>query len=253
MLGHASQPTHPKQDSVTSSKTRPETFDVISVKPSAPNSGVFTTRPNPDNFMMTGATLKFLVQYAYGVHDFQVEEASSWMASTRFDVFAKMDPVPNDATASVTDSQDWRHDQKLVETRLQSLLADRFGLRLHKTTSDRPIYILVIAKGGPKLHAAKTNTGYSASPGQLICSYSSMDNLAALLADATDRIVVDGTKLPGAFSFTLRWSRDDIANTVSNLPGLFTALTEQLGLKLQSAKGPVELLVIDRATLPSSN
>jgi uncharacterized protein (TIGR03435 family) len=231
-----------------SSPTQTTTFDVVSIKPSDPKNTGFAVRPDPNNFTMIGASLKFLVQYAYDLHGFQIEGAPAWMTSTRFDIVAK-----TDTTSAPAQSQDLEATLKLVRTRLQSLLADRFQLRAHKGTMEMPVYGLVVAKGGPKLQASTNNTGFSTGRGQFVCSDSSMDDLAALLSGVMDRMVLDQTRLTGDYKFSLKWTPDDSPNPNPDLPGLFTAIQEQLGLKLIPTKGPVEVLIIDHAERPSEN
>ena len=116
-----------------------------------------------------------------------------------------------------------------------------------------PVYGLVVAKGGPKLDASTANTGSITRGGQFVCSHSSMDDLASLLSSAMDRMVIDQTKLTGSYKFTLRWNPDESLNQNPDLPSIFTAIQEQLGLKLVPTKGPVEMLIIDHVESPSQN
>jgi uncharacterized protein (TIGR03435 family) len=230
------------------SPTQTTTFDVISIKPSDPNNRSIVIKPEPNSFTMTGASLKFLVQYAYDLHGFQIEGAPAWMASARFDILAKADPPSTPAQ-----SQDWEAGQKLLRARLQTLLADRFKLSAHKGTMEMPVYGLVVAKGGPRLQAPTNNTGFTTGRGQFVCSDSSMDDLASLLSGVMDRMVLDQTKLTGTYKFTLKWTPDESPESNPDLPGLFTSIQEQLGLKLVPTKGPVEMLIIDHVEKPSEN
>jgi uncharacterized protein (TIGR03435 family) len=118
---------------------------------------------------------------------------------------------------------------------------------------EMPVYGLVAAKGGPKLEASTTNTGSITRGGQFDCSYSSMDDLASLLSSAMDRMIIDQTKLTGSYKFTLRWNPGESLNPNPDLPGIFTAIQKQLGLKLVPTKGPVEILIIDHVESPSQN
>ena len=162
---------------------------------------------------------------------------------------------------------------------LQTLLADRFKLTTHRTTKELPIYSLVVAKGGSKLHEANSGEikgpdGRPEPPGSSLIGFRSgeltgqnleMDQLARLLTEQTGRTVVDNTGLKGNYDLTLNWTPDQIApnglagggpdSSTSSEPGpsIFTAIQEQLGLKLQSQKGPVEILVIDHVERPSEN
>jgi uncharacterized protein (TIGR03435 family) len=197
---------------------------------------------------MIGTSLKFLVQYAYDLHGFQLEGAPAWMSSTRFDIVAK-----TETTSAPAHSQDLEATLRLVRTRLQSLLADRFQFRAHKGTMEMPVYGLVVAKGGPKLEVSTSNTGFSTGRGQFLCSDSSMDDLASLLSGVMDRMVLDQTRLTGDYKFSLRWTPEESPNPNPDLPGIFTAIQEQLGLKLVPTKGPVEMLIIDHVERPSEN
>jgi uncharacterized protein (TIGR03435 family) len=223
-------------------------FDVVSIRPSDPKNTGFAVRPDPNNFTMTGASLKLLIEYAYDLHGFQIEGGPTWMTSSRFDIVAK-----TETTSAPTQSQDLEATLKLVRTRLQALLADRFQLRARKGTMEMPVYGLVVSKGGPKLEASTTNTGFSTGRGQFVCSGSSMDDLASLLSGSMDRMVIDQTKLTGSYKFTLKWTPDDSPNPDTDLPGLFTAIQEQLGLKLIPTKGAVEMLIINHVERPSEN
>jgi uncharacterized protein (TIGR03435 family) len=226
------------------------TFDVVSVKPSNPKDLTTQWRSGKDSFTMTGASLKLIIRYAYDLQDFQIDSAPAWINSARFDIIAKMD-APSAQPSSNPAEKD--AEQKLLEIRLQSVLADRFQLRVHKGAKEMPAYGLVVAKGGPKLTPSTKNKGYSTGPGQLTCSSTSMDNLASILSTMENRIVLDQTKLTGDYAFTLKWAPDDITNPNTDLPGLFTAIQEQLGLKLIPTKAPVPTLIIDHVEAPSSN
>ena len=241
------KPTPEQQASVPAQTT----FDVISVKPSDPKNLSMTMRPGANSFTITGAPLKMLIRYAYDLNDFQIEGASDWMNSARFDVVAKMD-APAAKTSSRSAEQD-ATEEKLMESRLQSLLADRFQLRVHKRIKEMPAYALVVAKGGPRLQPSTNNTGFTSRKGLLACKGSSMDDLASMLSNMENRIILDQTKLTGNYAFTLEWAPDDTTSPNADLPGLFTALQEQLGLKLMPTKAPVEILIIDHAETPSSN
>jgi uncharacterized protein (TIGR03435 family) len=224
------------------------TFDVVSIKPSDPKNLSSSIRPDPNNFTMSGTPLKFIIEYAYDLHDFQLEGAPAWVTSTRFDIVAKTETPSTPAP-----SQNLEARWKLVRVRLQSLLADRFKFRAHKGTMEMPVYGLVVAKGGPRLEASTANTGYTTAPGQFVCSDFSMDDLADLLSQSMDRMVLNQTKLTGSYKFTLKWTPDESPNSNPDLPGIFTAIQEQLGLKLVPTKGPVEVLLIDHVEMPSAN
>jgi uncharacterized protein (TIGR03435 family) len=233
-----------------STSTPAAAFDVVSVKPSDPKDLSTRWGPPKDSYTMTGASLKFIIMSAYDLHDFQIEGAPAWIDSARFDILAKMD-TPSEQPSSTPAEKE--AERKLLESRLQSVLADRFQLRVHKGAKEMPAYGLVVAKGGPKLNPSTKNTGFSSGPGQLVFSSTSMDNFASMLSTMENRIVLDQTKLTGDYTFTLKWAPDDTTNPNADLPGLFTAIQEQLGLKLIPAKAPVETLIIDHVEMPSQN
>ena len=241
------------QAPLTASTSTPAAFDVVSVKPSDPKVLTIQIRPGKDSFTMTGASLRFIIQNAYDLQGFQIESAPAWINSARFDIFAKMDAPSTEFPSAGARSQEWDAEQKLIEVRLQSLLADRFKLRVHKGTKEMPVYDLAVAKGGPKLEKSTENKGSRSGRGEFICSDSSMEDLASLLSSSLNRTVVDKTGLTDSYKFSLKWTPDDTPGTNADLPGLFTALPEQLGLKLVPAKGPVEVLLIDHVEMPSQN
>jgi uncharacterized protein (TIGR03435 family) len=159
-------------------------------------------------------------------------------------------PSPEPAGPSTPEGRDAK--QKLLALRLRSLLADRFKLHVRQAVKEKPVYDLVVAKDGSKLKEAMTNTGYSEGPGHLKCSYFSMQELASTLSDHMDRVIVDQTRLPGGYAFELTWNQND-KDINTTTPGIFTALHEQLGLKLVPSKRPVETLSIDHVEMPSQN
>jgi bla regulator protein BlaR1 len=140
---------------------------------------------------------------------------------------------------------------------IRALLIDRFKLTAHRETKTLPVYELIVAKGGIKFHP----TGPDIPPGSHMRGTGRtgfnatgyfMDGLANYLEDRVERNIIDKTNLPGRYDFSLKWAYDNPADPDSG-PSLFTALEEQLGLKLQPAKGPVEILVVDHVEMPSEN
>ena len=205
-------------------------------------------------------TLRFLIGDAYGVKDFQiVADGSSWTNTDRYDVTAR---AP-EGTANGFD----------IRPMVQSLLADRFKLVLHRETRELPIYELVAAKGGLRVTAPKDSSCVIPDPKNprpredfpfcdnirkgrgLIDAYGiTMPRLLPALSDVLGRVVVDKTGFKGIFDGHLEFTPDElIADADSKTPSIFTALQEQLGLRAESAKGPVEVLVVDRAERPSVN
>jgi len=194
-------------------------------------------------FRATGAPLNALIQLAYGVKDFQVSGRPKWADSESdesYDVVAQ-------PAAGVTLNRDQ------VKVAIQALLADRFKLKFHRETKDLPIYSLVVGKNGPKLtkNIDAPGPGATIGSGQLKGSKISMSILADLLAQLLDRTVRDDTGISGDFDVKLNWGPGQRADMDG--PSIFTALQEQLGLKLNAKKGPVEILIIDSAERPSGN
>jgi uncharacterized protein (TIGR03435 family) len=144
---------------------------------------------------------------------------------------------------------------------IQAMLADRFHLAMHRETRLLPIYALVVVKTGPgktgpKLQAADSNVGRPKTMlGQMIVQRMSVTTLADILTFDLKRPVKDETGLKGEFAFTLEWTPGLSASDdgPSSRPSLFAAVQEQLGLKLESAKGPIEVLVVDSVQRPSEN
>jgi len=222
------------------------TFDVASITPSKPDEVGIFIRPNPNNFKTTNASLKYLIMSAYNLHDIQIQSSLPWMDSARFDIIAKTD------NPSVKQG-DYEAQHKLMQVRLQALLVDRFKLRVHTDMKQMAIYTLVTAKDGPKLTKSTENTGLSMGRGYVKCSAFSASQFADVLTNVLDRIVVDHTGLTGDYTFTLKWNPVEAEGGDADLPDLFTAIQEQLGLKLQKDKGPVEVLLVDSAEKPSEN
>lgn len=183
--------------------------------------------------------LNLIIEPAYEVKEFQLLGRPAWLTSERFDIEARPgSPVKSD-------------ECKMM---LQTLLADRFKLALHRETRQMPVYKLVVGKSGPKLHKVDADAPlgiktFSTSKAELITRGSSMQQLAGMLAitGELENLVVDGTGLDGNYEFTLQWTpASQAADAATPGPSLSTALQEQLGLKLEAGKGPVEVLMIDR-------
>jgi uncharacterized protein (TIGR03435 family) len=213
-------------------------FEVVSIKKSAPGArGPTFYNPTPARFALSGITAKSLIAYAYDVREFQVSGGPSWLDSDEYDIVAK----PQGDISS---------ERILAMTR--NLLADRFRLNLHRESKELPVLALVIAKGGAKLHPSVAGgLDVRGGKGHFTARKITMPILAAQLAGRVfDRPVLDRTGIAGEFDIDLDWALDENPDTG---PSIFTALREQLGLRLESARGPVEMLVIDHAERPSEN
>jgi len=222
-------------------------FDAATVKPNNSGSSSSGTESTNGLLRITNQTLLRMIQYAYNLHDFQISGGPAWVRSDRYDVTARPE-------GSV-------HEKQMREM-LQSLLSERFHLQFHRQTQEGPIYALLIGKNGPKLQPAleSDNSGISSNSTAVMTmkgTHVTMEEIAASLANRVGRSVIDKTSLSGRFDFELSWVADltlaagtrDPGADVSG-PSIFTALQEQLGLRLDSQKGPIEMLLIDHAEKP---
>jgi uncharacterized protein (TIGR03435 family) len=236
----------------------PLVFEVATIKPSIPDAPgkLFTVRGR--DVMTINTTLSDLITFAYNVHTRQISGGPSWMDTEKFDVTGRpqADGQPND-----------RQLRGLV----QNLLEDRFKLAVHRDKKELPAYVIVVGTNGPRLTRNDTNPNGLPSLlfkglGMLPAVNASMSDFARVMQTAVlDRPVVDRTGIQGRYDFTLTWTPDDSqfrsmgvrvpppSNDANAPPGLFTAIQEQLGLKLESTDAPVEVIVIDRVEKPSAN
>jgi uncharacterized protein (TIGR03435 family) len=201
--------------------------------------------------------VSWLIAAAYGtpqgaLRPSQVAGAPGWLESEHYDINAK-----------AADAVSLPIDATLVSMRplLQSLLEDRFRLRAHFETRQLPAYALVLARPGgglgPRFGRSSfdcvkeaVKCGYKGGPGRVTGTAITTEVLMQLMANATDRVVIDRTGLTGRFDIELEWSPDQ---TATDRPSIFTAVQEQLGLKLESTRGPVEVLVIDHVERPTED
>ncbi|HVY93368.1 MAG TPA: TIGR03435 family protein, partial [Bryobacteraceae bacterium] len=189
---------------------------------------------------MTNVTLRMLIRFAYRVSDPQISDGPKWIDTTRFDIVAKAD-----GPAERTDLLDM----------LQPLLADRFQLRFHHETRTLAGYAITVAKGGMVAKPGDANhCGTNTNPGYINAKSCTMAELTTRLASILQRPVADRTNDSRRYDFVLRWTPDNMqAGGAADGISLFAALQEQVGVKLESQKVPVDVLVIDRAELPSEN
>ena len=235
-------------------------FEVATIKPSSPETrgqSILVGRGGSNLFTTTNTTLNDIITFAYDIHLRQVMGGPSWLESDRFDITAKPEQqgIPNIAQ---------------LRTMVQKLLAERFGLAFHREKREMPAYVLTVGKGTPKLTKNENGgllPGFGGrGPGSIGVQNSTMAEFAGFLqARVLDRPVVDQTGITGKFDFTLAW-RPDVAQLgppgaaptqlppdVEARPDLFTAIQEQIGLKLESSRAPVEAYVIDKVQKPSEN
>jgi uncharacterized protein (TIGR03435 family) len=221
------------------SPTGPLSFDAASIKPADPEHiGLQMYSPNPGSFRAMAADIKHLMTFAYNVRDVQVSGGPRWSDTELFDIQAK-------ASGPAT----------IAELRLmvRSLLENRFQLKMHRESKEQAVFDLVVGKRGPKLTPMESKgLGIGLDKTQLNGHGATMSGLASVLSSRVGHQVIDRTELTGFYDFTLTWTPDEAAATESG-PSIFTALQEQLGLRLEPAKGTVEMLVIDGVERPSGN
>jgi uncharacterized protein (TIGR03435 family) len=221
-------------------------FDAASIKRSQPGNlrgSTFEFLPGGGLRIVNG-TLRAILETAYDIREYQILGGPGWVNWDRYDILARSATGPDSIA--------------LVRLRLQKLLAQRFKLEVHGETRELPEYALEVAKNGSKLFRATNSTpgaGIQRSCGEMIGTNTTMTNLGVYLSRQLDRSVVDRTSLTGDYSFELQWTPDTgpCPGASDDRPSIFTALQEQLGLKLESIKGPVDALIIDRAEQPSEN
>ncbi|KAA6464621.1 TIGR03435 family protein [Acidobacteria bacterium AB60] len=250
-------------------------FEVASIRLHASADNKAYVQALQGRLVMQNFSLKQLILFAYDVPNNQVLGVQDWMDSNHFDVQATTAGNPT---------------VKQVEgPMLQALLEERFHLKVHRESMERPVYEITVEKGGPKMQLSKEGscTPYSMeapppvpapnAPPPIYCDFPhlsgdgtnwtldgtgvSIRKLATSLSrSGVDRPVIDRTGLAGRFDLHLKWAADAPVSAPASAiqedpsgPSIFTALKEQLGLRLESAKGPVEVLVIDHAEKPSEN
>lgn len=244
-------------------------FEVASIKENKTNDGVVAIQTQKGRYTARGFTLAALIRNAYRVQEFQIVGGPDWLNTERFDVEAT---YADDAAAPVERSR--------VDLMLRALLAERFKLAVHNETRERPVYALTLARAdkrlGPQLQKSTTDCanakgpdacGSSVGPGFIRSRGRTMAQFAESLAQLTitgsslNRLIVDRTGLEGPYDVTLRFTPENIPPVAipglppvdPNGPSIFTALQEQLGLKLDASKGRVDVLVVDSAAPPTPN
>jgi uncharacterized protein (TIGR03435 family) len=231
-------------------------FEVASVKSNTSmDSGTSINRALGGEFSATNVTLKMLITFAYDVRPHQLSGGPGWMDSDRYDILAR--PSAEDAAAEPKSYSFTEGDQDRLHQRVQALLADRFKLVVHRETREMPVLALVVAKGGPHLQEPKgAGPSIQGRMGQLTCKKVSMKMFSErLLSQRMGRNVVDQTGLAGDFDFEIKYVEDRGAAATADVsgPDFLTAMQEQLGLKLESQKGPVQIVIIDHVEKASAN
>jgi bla regulator protein BlaR1 len=223
------------------------TFEVATVKPSRPDERGPQFWMQGRHFSVVDASLSDVVNFAYGVQQRQVAGAPDWLTSEKYDISAVSDGEgePN--------SRQW-------QTIVKKLMADRFQLRFHDEKRELPVYALAVAKGGPKLTRSQSDPSAPGGkgfgpPGNFGATNSTMADVAdALGYVVVDRPVVDQTGLTGKFDLKLSWTPDGRTTESADAPpDFFTAIQQELGLKLEPTKALINVLVIDHVERPSAN
>jgi len=228
-------------------------FAVTSIRPHAPDDNRFLVRPPVNGqFTAAGTTAKFVLMLAYDVQETQVVGGPGWFATEKWDIEAK--------------SEGPRHSIEETRRMLQNMLEERFSLRLHRETQPRPVYVLTVAKNGTKLKAGEPgkSTNVQVGGSSINVQNGELARMTQLLATVLGRPVVDRTGLTGTYDFSLQW--DDAPVKEGGVPGLdvpgapgadhgsiFTAIQDQLGLRLEPERAPIEVIVVDRIERPSPN
>ena len=224
------------------------TFEVASIK-FHPGPITFSSDPSPRGRRVTGtaSTLLDLITTAYGVKYDQISGGPNWADSDHYDIAAKAE---GEGTLTKVEAQ----------RMLQTLLADRFQLRIHRETREVAAYALVVGKSGHKLKestADEPGKNFVRTDGiglHMVATKGTMEYLASQLSGSAGRPVVDRTGFTGFYAFTLDWiPATRTLEPDSDAPSMFTAIQEQLGLKLEPTKVPYPMLIIDHAEKPTEN
>jgi uncharacterized protein (TIGR03435 family) len=253
-------------------------FEVASIKPAKGGPNGFFIRMNPGaHFNASGITVKSLIEIAYDIKDAQLTGLPSWTDSERFEIDAK----PDEATSAVFDKLPPDQRGTAMSQMLRTLLEDRFKFSFSREQRELPVYALVVAKSGPKLHQSTVPVPQNGPPGgpgaprvmmngrgELTATNATMEPVLNLISRTAGRPVIDKTGLTGRYDFTLKWTPDQSQGMMpggprppgeeappqdSSGPSLFTALQEQLGLKLEPQKAPLDVLVVQHVERPTEN
>lgn len=259
-------------------------FEVASIKPDKSGGDRLALNYSPDGFTAVNVTLRVLIRFAYGpIEENRIIGGPDWLGSEKYDIEAKVDGSVAAELEKLAPAQLRAARQQM----LRSLLTDRFNLAVSHSTRELPVYALVVAKNGPKLHEAKTGDTYpngfkgpgpngtglqvGGNGGPIIGQGVSMSMLASALSKQVGRIVLDQTGLRGNYDFTLQWvpdqgqspvptgaeesqQTDDVirgAQTAGN--SIFSAIEDRLGLKLDSQKSAIDVLLVDHVERPTGN
>jgi uncharacterized protein (TIGR03435 family) len=228
-------------------------YDDVSIKPDRSDTGRVSIHINDGNFDVLNVSLKNLILSAYNLKGAQLFGLPKWGDSLHFDIKAKIIDPDRKQLEALTSEQ--------FTSMQQPILTDRFQLKFHHEVKLLPVYELVIVKCGPKFKEAtpaelKGEQGVGVHNRHLVATGVPISSLADELSRQVQRVVVDKTGLTSRYNFQLSWSADDApppAPDVAAPPDIVTALTEQLGLKLQPGKEEMDTFVVDHVELPSED
>jgi uncharacterized protein (TIGR03435 family) len=223
-------------------------FDVVSIKVDNSGSGEWGIDTNKNRYAATNVSLKILLQDAYGIKEDLISGVPGPIASARFTIEAKSVDADSEPQRKISNQQ--------RRAMVRAFLVERFQLKAHTEIKTLPVYELIVLKDGPKFKQSAAGSNGSVSHrdfGELTVDNSSMKLFVSSLESLVHRTVIDKTGLAGNYDLSMKYSPDDISTPQADSPSLFTALQEQLGLKLQPGKGPVETLVVDSVEMPSEN
>lgn len=234
-------------------------FDAIIVRPHEARDISQGGSINWNGLAFTAANipLTFIMTQAFGVKKWLIDGLPPWASSARWDVNAKVDEADVKTLQSL--------DREQRSRMLQAILTEQFGLRYHFEDRIEPVYELTVLPGGPKFRATTFNTtplnpdkpvrsgNWMFFQGEVTCESITMPQFANGFSPLLERVVVDKTDLTGRYDLSLKWTPEDAAqNDQDSHPGVFTAVREQLGLKLTPAKAPVPVLVVDALARPEA-
>ncbi len=238
-----------------------DAFEVATIKPAVDSPGRYIRMQSVNRFYAKGFTLNALIAASYSLSPRAISGGAPWTDSDRYDILAS---TPGDVQPKLEDQM----------AMLRRLLTDRFQLAFHREPKELPVFAITVAKGGPKLKPSTAPSGtlpelinviYPEEKGgvhvMLPARNATIMQFAAMMQRTVlDRAVVDQTGLSGTYDFDLEWTPDETNSAATcrdrwnpTKPSLFTAMQEQLGLRLEATKGPVQALVIDRVERPSEN
>jgi uncharacterized protein (TIGR03435 family) len=234
------------------------TFEVATIKPTQDGTHFSIHPTGSGQLVATDVSLAYLIKFAYEVHPRQIVKGPAWLDTDKYDLTAKPDI-------------EGQPSLKQMRTMVQKLLADRFQLAFHREKNELPVYAVTVAKGGPKLTVNSSNPdgnpGYGGGPaGMHVMNSTIGEFIGFVLNDSLALPVVDQTGLGSArYNFILKWTPDvsqsqpggaagaPPAVNADAPPDIFAAMQQQLGLKLESTKAPMDVMVIDHVEKPSPN